>query len=285
LEERITITMDSGFDVPEEMIKQYHIKVIPVSVHMGNRELQDGEITPEEMVDYFYNHMKQIITTSPPSIEDYYGFFTRQMHMGYTVIHLSMSSIMSYAYENAILGAETFRKVHVIDTRSVAVGAVPFIRKIAELQEQGMKAEQIAESLKEFYKKVHLSCLLNTIDFLHAGGKVRPVGKFLVLFFGMKPSAVLDPDDYFVPDKKFKGEYETAAMKYIQHTLGRLSNVRRDCVYFSYTSGCDDRFLEKCENGIRETGADFEHIEKVKAGCAITSHFGNNCILLCWVNK
>lgn len=283
--EKITISMDSGFDVPEELIQKYHIKTVPVTLNMGNRIFDDNEITPEEMTEWFYQNKKKIITTSPPSSNEYYKFFTGRMHMGNTVIHLSLSSQMSECYENAVMGANTFNKVHVVDTRTVTIGAVPFILKIAQMQEQGKTAVEIVDNLhNEFYKKVHLSFLPNTLDFLHSGGKIRPVGKFLTLFLGIKPSIVLNPDEYFTADKKFKGEYETAVKEYIRYTFGNAKNVDRNLMWIGQTTGFRKDLLEQCKNETEKSG-DFKNISLIKTGCVITSHFGDNCIILCWKEK
>ena len=282
MEERLTITMDSVLDVPEEMIKKYNIKVIPITLKIGNRIFTDGEISPKKMIEMFYDNNKEHILTDPPSTEDYYRFFTQQAHMGHTVLHLSASSKVSAAYENARAAAETFNRVHVIDTKTVSIGGIPIIKKIIELHEQGKKAEEIAEYIrKDFYKKVHISVFLNTLDNLHAAGRIRPVGKFLVLFFGLKPSAYLDPDDYFIPDKKFKGE--KAVINYLHFVLGKMKKAEREDFYFAHAD-CDSDYVKKCLSVIDEERI-FKNITVMNTGCSITSHFGKHFLMLCWTEK
>ena len=94
--------MDSALDVSEELIKKYGIKTIPVMFEINGELVEDGSITPEELVDHFYKNKKYAIRTTPATEDEYCCFFAPFAYMGHQVIHLSASSAMSKSYENAV---------------------------------------------------------------------------------------------------------------------------------------------------------------------------------------
>ena len=287
---KIIITTDSALDIPEDMIKEHGIKTIPIMFEIDGKLIADGEITPEELIKKFYENKKWAIRTTPATTDEYYCFFTPFAYMGYHVIHLSMGQSFSQCYQNALEAAKSFEHIHVVDTRSVTGGAVPFVLKIIQMQEYGKTTGEIAEYLQnEFWKKVHLSALLNTIDFVHIGEGSNQlkndISSFLMNLFKRKVSVSLDfsiRSDAFAVDRHFKGDYETAVKEYIRYTFSDTSNAEKTAV-ITYTSGTKESLLKQCAETVKKEG--FEDVKIVKASCGITSHFGYGCILLCWYEK
>jgi len=289
---KLIITADSALDIPEEMIEEYGIKTIPVMFDIDGELIEDGQITPEQLVEKFYTNKKFAIRTTPATMDEYYCFFTPLAYMGYHIIHLSLGSGMSDCYKNAKEAAAKFEYIHVIDTQNVTIGAVPFILKIQELQSMCKNTEQIAEYLQnEFYKKVHLTALLNTIDFVHIGEGNNQlknnITSFIMNLFKKKISLVLNREvrkDSLIADRQFNGDYEQAVMQFITYTLSEIPDADRKTAVIGYTSGTDESLIADCQRAVKNIGR-FEEVKTVKASCAITSHFGYGCIILCWYDK
>ena len=289
---RFTITMDSALDVPEELIEKYGIKMIPVMFEINGELVEDGTITPEELVDHFYKNKKYIIRTTPATVDEYCCFFTPLAYMGRQVIHLSASSAMSKGYENAKAAAESFDNVYVVDTKNITVGVSPFIMKIAEMQEQGKSVAEIAEYLEnDFSKKVHLSTLMNTLDFIYVGegssNFKNTVTQFLMNLFKKKIAAMLDfnvRSDSLHLYKKFDGNYEQAVTAYISDIVSNMQQEDKRAAFLAYTARTSDELVEKCRKQFQTEGK-FDEVPIVEASCGITSHFGWGSIILCWYEK
>ena len=289
---RFTITMDSALDVPEELIEKYGIKMIPVMFEINGELVEDGTITPEELVDHFYKNKKYIIRTTPATVEEYCCVFTPLAYMGRQVIHLSASSAMSKGYENAKAAAESFDNVYVVDTKNITVGVSPFIMKIAEMQEQGKSVAEIAEYLEnDFSKKVHLSTLMNTLDFIYVGegssNFKNTVTQFLMNLFKKKIAAMLDfnvRSDSLHLYKKFDGNYEQAVTAYISDIVSNMQQEDKRAAFLAYTARTSDELVEKCRKQFQTEGK-FDEVPIVEASCGITSHFGWGSIILCWYEK
>ena len=66
--------------------------------------------------------------------------------------------------------------------------------------------------------------------------------------------------------------------------------VKQELLAFEHRAGLGgdtkvaNHMLEQCKNETEKSG-DFKNISLIKTGCVITSHFGDNCIILCWKER
>ena len=136
----IKITADSTCDLSAEQLRQHNIDLFPMSITMGSQCLRDGiDITPDDI----YSHVDaggDICTTSALNIADYTDRFSAFSKDYDAVIHINISAEFSSCHQNALLAAQEFDNVYVVDSRNLSTGHGHVVLRAAELAESGMAA-------------------------------------------------------------------------------------------------------------------------------------------------
>src|SRR5699024_2191129 len=97
--EKIAILVDSGADIPKNLLEKYNIYVLPLRVIYKDREYSDGvDITPQEM----YRRLEtEIPTTSLPSGGEINAMFDKiksNVHEKLLVVTISIVVCGIYNY-------------------------------------------------------------------------------------------------------------------------------------------------------------------------------------------
>ena len=71
----VVITADSTVDLSPELLARYDVKIIPLTVILGDSSFLDGhDFTPYDMYQR-YHADGTLPKTAAPSIQDFYDFF------------------------------------------------------------------------------------------------------------------------------------------------------------------------------------------------------------------
>ena len=282
MEEKILITYDNGLDIAPEFVKKYDLKVLPVHLKMGEEDvLDEANIDPDEIVEYFRKY-KQIVTTAPPTVQETFRFFTKYAHMGYTIIHFTSSMKLSYSYDNAVAAAESFNKVHIIDSKAYAIGGNPLLLKAAQMVQEGKSSQEIIDYCTEMTNRVRMHVVIGTLDFIHSDGRINVAQKLMLSVFGMMPTIAIE-DGYFYTQKSYRGKIDKVGIKAVEDIMKNIKGIERAHAYIGHT-GIAPSVLEECKKQVEKLG-DFEEVHTIHCGCSTTTHYGNSGLLICWVDK
>ena len=282
MEEKIVITYDSGLDVDPEIVKKYGIKKLPIILKLGaNESLDDGSVSPDDIIEYFKKE-NDLVATAPPTVQDLFRFFTKFAHMGYTVIHISTSAKLSSSYDYAKSAAESFNKIHIIDSKAYSIGGMPIILKAAQMMEDGKSSEEIVKYCTSMADRVKMYVLISNLKYVHSSGRIS-VGQNLVLsVFGRMPTVAVE-DGYFYVKKNYSGHLDKSSIKFIDDIMKNAKGVDRSNFFLGHT-GIPNEILENCRQEVNQV-SDFENIIVTRCGCSTTTHYGDGGLLLCWVTK
>ena len=168
----VKILADSTCDLSPSLISRYKIGIIPLYVHLGEKEYKDGvDITPSDLYKWSDEH-NETPRTSAPGIEDIESFLDKDSTDEYVIF--TISSSMSSSYNNCILAAEDLEmtdRVHVIDSANLSTGIGLQVIKAAELAAAGMTASEIAAEIEKIKGKVRASFVVDTLTYLYRGGR------------------------------------------------------------------------------------------------------------------
>ncbi len=186
----IAILTDSTANLPAEWVEQYAIRIIPLKIHWGNETYLDGiDLTPEE----FYMHLsnsKHLPTTTQPSIQDFLMAFNSLADEGATGIVVPLiSSGISGTVASAQAAARQFTRVpvEIIDTQITSVGQVMIILASARAAEQGASLQEVRRAADEVVKRLHVFFAVDTLEYLHRGGRINGASRYLGTALDIKP--------------------------------------------------------------------------------------------------
>ncbi len=273
--EKVIITSDSTTDLSPELRQRYNVVVMPLVVSLNDVNHLDGiDITPEDIYrNYAAN--KTLPKTAAPNLADCASFFRQFTDQCYSVVHFTISSEMSSTYQNSVIAAEDFENVYVVDSRNLSTGGGLLVIHAAELAARGMKAAAIAEECRRLAPCVDASFVIDSLEFLHKGGRCSTVAMLGANLMNFKPCIVVKNGAMSV-GKKYRGKYDQVLLKYIEDRVGDASDIIKDHVFITH-AGCDDAVVDACVAKLKTLG-EFPNIHVTRAGCTVSSHCGRNTL-------
>ena len=172
MKDKITIVTDSASDLLKEEADQLGVKLLPITVSFDGTEYLDGVTISR---DEFYgqlrpDHLPKTSLISPGVYED---CFREEIDKGNHVVCLVMSSEISGCYQSATLASQDFGdQVRVIDTRHFCGSQQLLVRLACQLRDQGLSADEIADTIKNEKHHVQIIALFDTLDYVKAGGRI-----------------------------------------------------------------------------------------------------------------
>ena len=187
----VKIIVDSTVDLTPEV--KAKVKAVPLSVRFGEEEFLDGvTITAED----FYKKLvasEELPTTSQPTPAAFEAAYAEATADGSEVVVVTIASKLSGTYQSATIAAEEFPgKVFVVDSRSAAVGAGILAEYALQLAEQGMSGQRILEELIVMRKKIRLYFMVDTLEYLHKGGRLNGAVAVVGGVLNFKPILYVD---------------------------------------------------------------------------------------------
>ncbi len=185
----IAILTDSTCDIPEPLLKQYDISVIPNFVVWGDHQYRDRiDLSPED----FYRRLpleRERPTTSTPSVEDFHRAYAAAVDRGAdSIVMLTVSSAMSGVYQLAVnAGRDAAVPVTVIDSKGPTMTLGWQVLAAARLREQGADVPAIVEHVAGVRSHMHqLVCMLS-LEYLSRGGRIGQAVKWVGVQLQVKP--------------------------------------------------------------------------------------------------
>lgn len=279
---KIMITCDSTADLTKELYAKYEATVVPMGVNLGDDFRRDGlNITISDIFDYVAAS-GQLPKTSAVSVGEYDDIFRPLVEQGYEIVHVSLSSSLSSSHQNARLAAEELGNVYVVDSKSLSTGIGHLVLLGRELAASGMTAAEVAAALEELREKLDVSFVLQTLEYLHKGGRCSGVAAFGANLMKLRPEIEVVNGKMQV-GRKYRGNMEKTVLAYIRGRLEDREDIRLDRIFITH-SGCPQEIVEKAEALVRELHP-FREVIVTTAGSTITSHCGPNCLGVLFLTK
>ena len=282
MNKKVLIASDSTTDLGDELIAEYGVKILPLGVTLGETQYTDGvDITPDLIYEN-YEKTGQLPKTSAINLSQAVDFFQKYTNEGYAVVFFTISSEMSSTYQNVRLAATEFEDVYVVDTKNLSTGGGLLVLRACEMARDGKSAEEIVSVCEDLRSRVDASFVIDSLEFLHKGGRCSALAAFGANLLGLKPCIVVR-DGKMGVGKKYRGRFGDVLKKYVADQLGDGSSVELDHVFVTH-AGCDVEVVEACVAQVKEL-APFRAVHITRAGCTISSHCGRNTLGVLFIRK
>lgn len=179
------IIVDSTADLTPEVKSRVH--TVPLTVHFGDVEYIDG-VTIDHKT--FYEKLVEsdvLPTTSQATPDAFMGEFEKAKCAGESAVVITLASQFSGTYQSAVIAAEDYDNVYVVDSGSAAMGSGILVELALRLLDGGKSAEEIAKALEEEKKKIVIVALVDTLEYLKKGGRVSKAVAFAGGVLNIKP--------------------------------------------------------------------------------------------------
>jgi DegV family protein with EDD domain len=270
---KIILTTESGADLPGDLAERYNVQVVPMHIIMDGTDYLDGHLPVEDIYDY-YARTKKIPSTTSTNAYEYQEFFAKMKadFPGCIIIHIGYTSKASSSFQNAVIAAEEFEDLFLIDALNVTGGLAAVVIYAAEQleQEPGIEPAALVEKIEAIVPKSRLAFIPGSLDFLRAGGRVSNMAYLGGTLLKIKPCIEL-VDGKLVSTKKYRGKMSTVAEKLMQDYLNDYK-IDREQLYFIYSIGLDETIKKRMDEIAEEAG--FKNVKWIQAGGMISTHSG-----------
>ena len=269
---KVKIISDSTCDLSAELLAQFDVAVLPHPIVRDGELLQDNvTITPDDIYSH-YEQTGRLCTTSAPNTYDYEMCWKPWLDEGYEIVHFTISSEMSTAYNQAMLAAEETGHVYPVDSRTLSTGIGLLVLEACDLRDQGFAAEEIAARVREDSAKCQASFLVDVIEYLWKGGRCSSVAAIGANLLKLKPRIDVQ-NGKMLSTKKYRGKTTKCFAAYADDLLKGKDNIRQNRIFITH-SGIDEDIIQLVQDKIRQWQPGVEHIYVTRAGGTISCHCG-----------
>ena len=268
----VRIIADSTCDLSKELIERFDINIIPLHIHLGEEEYLDGvNITPDEI--YKWSDANNTTPkTSAASIADAMSAFEKFPED--ELIVFTISGSMSTTVNVMRLAAEDLERedsIHIIDSKNLSTGIGLLVLEAARMAKEGMAAADIVATINEMIPKVRASFVVDTLTFLHRGGRCSGVAALAGGALKLHPQLNVI-DGAMLPGRKYRGNMSKVILSYAKDMEADLKLANKNRVFITH-SGCEQEILDDVYAYLKELHV-FDEICITRAGGVISSHCG-----------
>ena len=186
---KVAIITDSTAYLPEYLVDELGIHVIPLTLLWGEDVYRDGvDIRSEE----FYARLAEanvLPTTSQPSVGEFTSLFSRLLDEDYAVLAMLTSSGISGTVDSALQARDAFpgAPITVVDSHLVAMPLGFMVMKVARAAQAGASLEECQALAEAVYSKIGVYFMVDDLKYLHMGGRINTAKRLLGSALDLKP--------------------------------------------------------------------------------------------------
>ena len=187
----VKIVTDSSCDLPQDLVDQLGIEIVPLTVRFGDDEFVDRvELTTQE----FWSRAAASDTlpeTAAPSPGAFQQAYEQAAAGGHDeVVAIMLSSVLSATIQAADAGAKAVADtitVRVVDSLTVSMGLGILVLEAARAARDGASADQIVDAIEDRVGRTRVHAALDTLESLKKGGRIGAAASLLGSLLSIKP--------------------------------------------------------------------------------------------------
>ena len=179
------IIVDSTADLMPAIKERVHI--VPLTLRFGEEEFIDGVTIDHKRFYEMLVECDVLPVTSQATPHAFAKEYEKAAKAGECAVVITISSKLSGTYQSAMIAAEDYENIYVVDSGTGAMGGGILTELALKLLDEGMDAKSITEKLEEEKKKIIIVALVDTLEYLQKGGRVSKTVAFAGSVLNIKP--------------------------------------------------------------------------------------------------
>ncbi len=191
---KVAIVTDSTAYLPDDLVASYHITVVPLVVIWGEETLEDNiDITPDAFYERL-SHAKVMPTTSQATIKSFADIYAKLHAEGYEILTLVISSALSGTLDSAIQAKKMIpdAKIELVDSKLTSVPLAYIALTAARAAKNGASLAECKKIAEKVRDNAEVYFAVDTLEFLHRGGRIGGAARFLGTALKLKPILKLE---------------------------------------------------------------------------------------------
>lgn len=268
------IIVDSTADLTPAFKSRVHI--VPLTVRFGEEEYIDG-VTIDHKT--FYEKLIEndvLPTTSQATPDAFMQEFKKAKAADEAAVVITLSSKFSGTYQSAMIAAEEFENIYIVDSGTAAMGSGILVELAFRLLDEGKNAKDIALALEEEKKKIVIVALVDTLEYLKKGGRISAATALAGSLLSIKPVITLEDGKVEMVGKARGSRQGNNLLRELVHKCGGINFSKPVALAYS---GLSDALLRKYIADSEELWqGNAQSLSVTTVGCAIGTHVGPGAI-------
>lgn len=275
------IIVDSTADLMPEYKER--VSVVPLTVHFGDQEYIDGVTIDHKM---FYEKLVEsdvLPTTSQATPDSFMKEFDKVKEAGESAVVITLASNFSGTYQSAVIAAEDYDNIYIIDSTSCAMGSGILVELAFKLLDSGMSAEEIAKTLEEEKKKIIIVALVDTLEYLKKGGRVSKTVAFAGAVLNIKPVLSVTDGEISMLGKARGSKMGNNLLVQEIEKAGGVDFTKP--VLLGYSGISDALILKYIEDSRHIWEGNLDEVRYTTVGSVIGTHVGPGAVVVAFFKK
>ena len=281
----IKIVSDSTCDLSKDLVEKYDIQIVPLHIVLGENEYLDGvEITPDEIYTWADTN-EDTPKTSAVGFDEATDVIKQVIETDDEMIIFTISGKMSTTLTVFKMVVEELGlqdRVSVIDSANLSTGAGLLVLKVASMVKEGKSRAEICETIERLKEKVRASFVVDTLTYLHRGGRCSSVAALAGGVLKLHPKIVVS-EGAMNADKKYRGKMDKVILDYVKDMEENLLKANKSRVFITH-SGCEQEMIDAVYDYLSDLNY-FEEILVTRAGGVISSHCGPGTLGVLYIDN
>ena len=277
---QVAVVTDSSPYLPQHLLDEYPIHVVPLVVIWGEEHYADGvDITPDE----FYTRLEDaevMPSTSQPSVADFQHIFQELHEQGYQILAVLISDRLSGTISSATQARKLLpeAEIEIVDSESVAMACGFQVLSAARAAARGASLQECKNTALQARERSGVIFVLDTLEFLHRGGRIGGAKRFFGTLLQVKPvlaieeGVVVSVDQVRTQKKALERIVEIVQSKAENHKSVRLATLHAN------NQSTAEKILEEASSRIQPQEKIFSEVSPV-----IGTHAGPGAVGLAYL--
>lgn len=187
--QRIAVVTDSTADIPQHLVDEYKITVVPQILIMGSETWLDGVEIDSATFYELLRTSPDFPSSSQPSIKDFYDRFVELAKDYDGIVAVLISDELSGTINSALTAAASLPEVpiEIVDSRAVSMQLGFMVLAAARAAARGADLEVVAGVARQMVGRVHVYFVVDTLEYLHRGGRIGAASRLFGTALNLKP--------------------------------------------------------------------------------------------------
>lgn len=275
MKKKIKILTDCVCDLSNEFLQKQEVDVVRFYLSLVHGRFMDGyEISVSNVIEY-YEDYKQKIVSNPPSPEEYAQIYRELLEENETIIHFTISSLISDSYKLANAGRDMLvdaaANVFIVNSLTLSSGMAFLILQACELKKKGYDAETIVKACKELIPKVDVSFVAKNADNLAINGRVSSFVAKFVHSMKLRPVFYMNKGKLII--SRFEhGNREKYIKKYIHRQMKNKDKIDSEHVFITHAA-CSKDEVDRIVAEVRSI-IDFKNVHICTTSATVACNCG-----------
>lgn len=240
------ILTDSSCDLPEKVVKEFDVSVVPLSVFVDEKKYINYLDGREISFSKFYELLRQgkKVTTSAANIADFEDKMKHFLSIGKDILYIGFSSMLSGTYNAGFTAADKLqeefpdRKIYTIDTLCGSLGQGLLVY-LASLEKQaGKSIEEVRDFIEDLKLKICHWFTVDSLQHLKNGGRISAATAMIGSILSIKPIMHMGTEGKLVAAGKIRGR-KASIDELFNKVKSNGSNVSNQTIFISH-GDCED---------------------------------------------